>query len=112
VADEHYIVMTVKYPTCKTKQKIHLAVTIGDAHTSDQTILCINCTNHFKVTALIRFYAGRSRCRSCRKAVMAAYHFSGRTLTAPCVLCRGTGHCEKCEGRGYTSNDLPPALLV
>ena len=48
VADEHYIVMTVECPTCKTKQKIHVAFTVGGAQISGQTVLCLNCTNHFK----------------------------------------------------------------
>ena len=48
VANEHYIVMTVECPTCKTKQKIHVAAAFGE-QIGDQTVHCINCTNHFKV---------------------------------------------------------------
>jgi len=50
VTDEHYIVMTVECPPCKTKQKIHVAVNVDGAHISGQTVLCINCSNPFKVT--------------------------------------------------------------
>ena len=53
-----YVVMTVECPTCKTKQKIHVAVTVGGAHTGDQTIPCINCTNHFKVTVSDKILRG------------------------------------------------------
>ena len=49
MADEHYIVMTVECPRCKTKQKIHVSTSIGGAQMSDQKILCIQCGDHFEV---------------------------------------------------------------
>ena|SRR5437016_10737183 len=51
MADEHYIVMTVECPRCKTKQKVHVAASTGGPQMGDQTIPCIRCNKHFKVTA-------------------------------------------------------------
>jgi predicted Zn finger-like uncharacterized protein len=49
VANEHYVVMTVECPSCKTKQKVHVSTSIGGAQMSDQTIPCLNCNIYFKV---------------------------------------------------------------
>jgi DNA-directed RNA polymerase subunit M/transcription elongation factor TFIIS len=49
MADDRYVVMTVECPTCKTKQKVHVATHTGVAQMGDQTIQCIRCTNHFNV---------------------------------------------------------------
>jgi hypothetical protein len=49
MADERYVVLTVECPTCKTKQKVHVAAPTGFAQTGDQEIQCIKCSNHFKV---------------------------------------------------------------
>ena len=38
MADEHYIVMTVECPHCKTKQKVHVAARTGVGQMGDQTI--------------------------------------------------------------------------
>jgi hypothetical protein len=48
--DERYLVMKVECQHCKTKQKIHVAAGTGGAQMGDQTIPCISCNNHFKVT--------------------------------------------------------------
>jgi hypothetical protein len=50
MADEHYIVMTVDCQHCKTKQKVHVAAQTGVGQMGNQTILCISCNKHFKVT--------------------------------------------------------------
>ena len=50
MADKRFVVMTVECPTCKTKQKVHVAARTGFAQMGDQTIQCIMCNNHFKVT--------------------------------------------------------------
>ncbi len=55
---EHYVVMTVKCPRCKTKQKIHVAVRPGPTQIDDQTIPCIQCDNHFKVKIPDRIVGG------------------------------------------------------
>jgi transposase-like protein len=49
MADERYVVMTVECPTCKTKQKVHVAARTGFEPMGDQTIQCIRCNNHFNV---------------------------------------------------------------
>lgn len=58
VTSDHYIVMMVECPTCKTKQKVHVAVTVGGAQTGNQTIPCINCNNHFKVAVPDKIFRG------------------------------------------------------
>src|SRR6266566_7871342 len=50
MADEHFVVMTVECQHCKTKQKVHIAASTDGAQVGNQTIQCINCNNHFKVT--------------------------------------------------------------
>jgi hypothetical protein len=49
MADEHYIVMTVECPCCKTKQKVHVAASPGGAQMGDQAIPCIKCEKDFDV---------------------------------------------------------------
>jgi hypothetical protein len=58
MADEHYIVMTVECEHCKTKQKVHVAAQTGVGQMGDQTIPCINCPNHFRVTVPARIVGG------------------------------------------------------
>ena len=58
MTDEHYVVMTVECQYCKTKQKVHVAARTGGAQTGGQTIQCINCDNHFKVTIPDRIVRG------------------------------------------------------
>jgi hypothetical protein len=41
--------MTVECARCKTKQKIHIANRTEVAQTGNETVLCINCNNPFKV---------------------------------------------------------------
>jgi hypothetical protein len=50
MADEHYIVMTVECPNCKTKQKVHVAARTGIPQMGEQSILCIRCNKPFKIT--------------------------------------------------------------
>jgi hypothetical protein len=49
MTDEHYIVMTVECPGCKTKQKVHVAARSGFAQMGSQTIPCIKCEKDFDV---------------------------------------------------------------
>jgi DNA-directed RNA polymerase subunit M/transcription elongation factor TFIIS len=58
MADDRYVVMTVECPTCKTKQKVHVAARTGFAQMGDQTVQCISCDNHFKVTVPDRIVGG------------------------------------------------------
>jgi hypothetical protein len=58
MADERYVVMTVECRHCKTKQKVHIAAHPGPAQMGDQTIRCIRCDNHFKVTVSDRIVGG------------------------------------------------------
>ena len=58
MADERYVVMTVECQHCKTKQKLHVAARTGFVQMGDQTILCIRCNNHFKVTVPDRIIDG------------------------------------------------------
>jgi len=51
MADERFVVMTVECQHCKTKQKVHVVASTGGAQMGDQTIPCIRCNKHFKVTA-------------------------------------------------------------
>ena len=50
MADGSYVVMTVGCPCCKTKQKVHVVARTGPAQMGTQTIQCLNCNKHFKVT--------------------------------------------------------------
>ena len=58
MADKPYVVMTVECPTCKTKQKVHVAARTGFAQMGDQTIQCIRCNNYFKVTVSDKIVGG------------------------------------------------------
>ena len=58
MADEHYVVMTVECQYCKTKQKVHVATHTGVGQMGDQTIPCIWCDKHFKVTVPDRILRG------------------------------------------------------
>ena len=58
MADKPYVVMTVECPTCKTKQKVHVAASAGFEQKGDRTIQCIRCDNHFKVTVPDRIVDG------------------------------------------------------
>jgi hypothetical protein len=50
MADKSYVVMTVECKYCETKQKVHIAASTGGAQMVNQTVQCIKCSNHFKVT--------------------------------------------------------------
>ena len=58
MADERYVVMTVECQHCKTNQKVHVAASTDGAQVGNQTIQCINCNNHFKVTIPDRIVGG------------------------------------------------------
>jgi transcription elongation factor Elf1 len=58
MADERYVVMTVECPRCQIKQKVHVAVHTGPTLMGDQTIPCLNCNSHFKVTVPDRIIRG------------------------------------------------------
>ena len=58
MTDEHYVVMTVECEHCKTRQKVHVAASTDRAQVGNQTIQCINCNNHFKVTIPDRIVGG------------------------------------------------------
>jgi hypothetical protein len=50
MADERYVVMTVECEHCRTKQKVHISAHAGGSQKREQTIICIRCNNHFRVT--------------------------------------------------------------
>ena len=50
MTNERYVVKTVECPTCKTKQKVHVAARTGFEQMADQEIQCIKCSNHFNAT--------------------------------------------------------------
>jgi len=56
--DEHYVVTTVEFPRCKTKQKIRVAVRAGFSQMADESIPCLKCDKHFKVTIPDRVIRG------------------------------------------------------
>ncbi len=59
MADERYVVMKVECSRCKTKQKVHVNVRSGlPAKIGDQTVSCIKCDIHFKVTLPDRIIRG------------------------------------------------------
>jgi phage FluMu protein Com len=58
MAEERYVVMTVECPRCKTKQKVHVAARTGFPQMGGQTIPCIRCNTHFKVTVPDRIIRG------------------------------------------------------
>jgi hypothetical protein len=55
---ERYVVMTVECPRGNTGQKVHVAACTGFAQMGDQTIPCLNCKGHFKVTVPDWFIRG------------------------------------------------------
>ena len=59
MADEHYIVMTVECPRCKTKQKVHVNTRAGlPPKVGDQTVPCLKCDNRFEATVPDRIIRG------------------------------------------------------
>jgi hypothetical protein len=48
MADERFVV-TVECSGCKTKQKVHVAITPGDTQYGPQAIQCISCKKYFSV---------------------------------------------------------------
>jgi hypothetical protein len=58
MADERFVVMTVECQHCKTQQKVHIAASTGGAQMRDQTIRCLNCPNHFRITVPAKIVAG------------------------------------------------------
>ena len=59
MVNEHCIVMTVECSRCKTKQKVHVNARPGlPPKIKDQTIPCIKCDIHFKVTVPDRIIRG------------------------------------------------------
>jgi hypothetical protein len=58
VANEHYVVMTVECPRCKTKQKVHVSTSLGGAQVGNQIIPCLICNGLFKVTVPGRIILG------------------------------------------------------
>ena len=58
MADQLYVVMTMECQHCKTKQKVHVAARTEFAQMGNQTIQCIMCNNHFKVTVPDRIVGG------------------------------------------------------
>ncbi len=49
MADERYVVMKVECSRCKTKQKVHVNTRPDISQMGDQTVLCLQCSNPFKV---------------------------------------------------------------
>jgi len=58
MADGRFVVITVECQHCKTKQKVHVAARSNGAQLGDQTIPCINCPHHFRVTLRAKIVAG------------------------------------------------------
>jgi uncharacterized metal-binding protein YceD (DUF177 family) len=59
MADERYVVMTVECSRCKTKQKVHVDTPTGlPPKIGDQTVPCVRCGDHFKVTLPDRIIRG------------------------------------------------------
>jgi len=58
VVNEHYVVMTVECPRCKTKQRVHVADPIGPAQMVDQMIACLDCNTRFRLTLPNRIIRG------------------------------------------------------
>jgi hypothetical protein len=50
MANARYLIMTVQCQHCKTKQKVHIDTSAGGTQMGIQTVPCISCRNHFKVT--------------------------------------------------------------
>jgi predicted Zn finger-like uncharacterized protein len=58
MSDEHYVVMTVECPHCKTKQKVHVNARTGASQMVDQAVTCLRCANHFSVMLPDRIIRG------------------------------------------------------
>ena len=58
MANERYVVITVECSRCKTKQKIHVAITLGGIEYGPQAIRCLNCDNRISVTVSDRVIDG------------------------------------------------------
>jgi hypothetical protein len=58
MADERYVVMMVECSRCKTKQKVHIVASTGGTQMVNQTIQCIKCSDHFRVTVPDRILRG------------------------------------------------------
>jgi hypothetical protein len=56
--DGLYVVMTVECALCKTKQKVHVAISREFARADTQSITCLNCNKYFKVTVADRIIRG------------------------------------------------------
>jgi transcription elongation factor Elf1 len=50
MVDDPYVVMMVECSVCQTMQKVHVAVSTVGAQVGEQSIPCLNCNSHFKVT--------------------------------------------------------------
>jgi len=48
--DSQFVVMTIKCPHCKTKQKVHVGVNLAPGHMPNQYLFCINCDHEFDIT--------------------------------------------------------------
>ena len=58
MANEHYVVIMVECSRCKTKQKIHVSITLGGIEYGPQAIRCLKCDNHISVTVSDRIIDG------------------------------------------------------
>ena len=45
-----FVVMMIKCPHCKTKQKVHVGVNLIPSPMPSQYVFCINCDRDFDVT--------------------------------------------------------------
>jgi hypothetical protein len=58
MANERYVVITVECSLCKTKQKIHVAITLGGTEYGPQSIRCLNCDSCVRVMVSDRIIDG------------------------------------------------------
>ena len=58
MAKKRYVVMTVERSSCKTMQKVLVAVLAGFTQMADEMIRSINCDHHFNVTVPDRVILG------------------------------------------------------
>jgi tartrate dehydratase beta subunit/fumarate hydratase class I family protein len=58
MADERFVVVTVECQHCKTKQKVHVAITTGSAQMRHQMIQCIDCAKYSDVTVPDKIMCG------------------------------------------------------
>lgn len=47
LGDEHYLIMRVQCPHCKTRQKIHVEAYPKPTVVTEETIRCLNCNDYF-----------------------------------------------------------------